>query len=175
MWSYQLYFRRFESVDALDREIPLFLTVLLRSHDEIVETSVMSPRVPVRERTIADARGTTRSSLLSANELAYYVQQYQRQGMLGPTNYYRVDELSAREEREAHIECVVRKPCMMVTVGNDHVLPAEWADGMEKRVPRLMRRHIESAGHWVLVEQKELANAALRAFLDEITSAEAKL
>ncbi|KAI8323517.1 alpha/beta-hydrolase [Martensiomyces pterosporus] len=175
-WMYQLYFRSRDSIKALNNELPLFLTALFRTHNERAKTSIFSTTTPIEERTITDVRGIARSSLLSEAELQYYISEYQRHGIEGPTNYYRVHEMTWQEEHDAgFLNTKINLPCMMVTAGKDAALPAEWTKGMEDFIPTLMRDHIENSSHWVLVEQKELANAALGKFLSALETKESKL
>ncbi|KAJ1965130.1 hypothetical protein GGI12_000975 [Dipsacomyces acuminosporus] len=175
-WTYQLYFRRQETINDLNEEIPLFLTALFRKHDELVMSSVFSQTLPIDQRTITDVRGVQRSSLLSEAELQYYISEYKRHGMGGPTNYYRVWEMNWQEEHDAgFLNTKINKPSMMVTVDKDRALPAEMTKGMEDYIPGLMRAHIQGSGHWVLAEQKDQANAALTQYLKALEAKDSKL
>ncbi|KAJ1955758.1 hypothetical protein GGI12_005483 [Dipsacomyces acuminosporus] len=174
-WMYQLYFRRQETINDLNKEIPLFLTTVHRKYTELVMTSVFSQNIPIENRTITDVRGIQRSSLLSEAELQYYISMYKRHGMGGPTNYYRVWEMNWQEEHDAgFFNSTINKPSMMVTVDKDRALPAEMTKGMEDYIPGLMRAHIQGSGHWVLVEQKDQANAALTQYLKALEAKDSK-
>ncbi|KAJ2006393.1 hypothetical protein GGI04_000229 [Coemansia thaxteri] len=177
-WAYQLYFRRFESIAELNKEIPLFMTALLRTYDDMPGTSLFRPldSLPIDQRTITDVRGISRNRLLSEQELQYYISEFSRNGMAGPTNYYRVQELTWQEEHDAGFcENSINNKCMIVTAAYDKALPASLTKSMEKFIPRLMRMHVEDSGHWVLVEQQAQANAALKLFLDSLTTDAANL
>ncbi|KAJ1934415.1 Bifunctional epoxide hydrolase 2 [Linderina pennispora] len=139
-------------------------------------TSVFSESVPTDKRSITDARGAQRSEMLAESELGYHISEYQRHGMEGPLNYYRVHELNWQEENSAGFKLDrIHKPCLMVTAGKDKALPAAWTKDMDKYIPNLMRVHIEDSGHWIMIEQKELANKALGEFLATLDHTSAKL
>ncbi|KAJ2725724.1 hypothetical protein GGI07_001092 [Coemansia sp. Benny D115] len=166
-WKYQLYLAKSDTPDELDHHIDLFLNALLRKHTELLHTSVMSSTLPLDQRSITDTRDAPRSTLLSQNELMFYIQQYKINGLRGPTNYYRVHELNWEQEHAAGFgkDFGLDKLCMMVTCGHDTALPPTLSKDMESFIPRLMREHVEECGHWMLVEQRDFANAALKKYL----------
>ncbi|ORX69719.1 alpha/beta-hydrolase [Linderina pennispora] len=168
-WSYQLYFQRPEATDELNKEIPLFLTALFRHYKDFAKTSIFNPAVPPEQRTITDVRGLERSSVFTQGQLDYYIGEFQRKGMEGPLNAYRVRKINWEDEHEAgFLMNKIDKPSMMVTAGHDGALPAKWTEHMPKFIPDLMQEHVEESGHWILDEQPEFCNSAFAKFLKHL-------
>ncbi|OLY79162.1 Bifunctional epoxide hydrolase 2, partial [Smittium mucronatum] len=59
-------------------------------------------------------------------------------------------------------------PCLMITVGHDPALPPAFTKNMHRFIPDLTFRHVEPAGHWVLVEQPDTVNSYLREFTSRL-------
>lgn len=105
-----------------------------------------------------------RSAILSEQELAVYVSEYERTGFRGGLNWYR--NLSANWLwDEPTKDVVIRMPALMVTAGRDTVLTPAMSTGMEATCARLERAHIEECGHWTQAERPDELNAALLGWL----------
>ncbi|PVU96015.1 hypothetical protein BB559_002527 [Furculomyces boomerangus] len=168
-WTYQAFFRTPEALEDLNSEKELFLMSILRNHGDMARSSVMSTKIPLKERTIKSVKGIKRSSLISKEELDYYVQQYSIHGFAGPLNQYKTHEINWDEENEAgFVGKVLEIPCLMITVENDPALPAAFTKNMHKYIPNLTKKHIMDAGHWVLSERPNEANKHLKDFLQTI-------
>uniref|UniRef100_A0A8B9H3V3 AB hydrolase-1 domain-containing protein n=1 Tax=Astyanax mexicanus TaxID=7994 RepID=A0A8B9H3V3_ASTMX len=92
-----------------------------------------------------------RSSMLSEEDLQYYMQQFSKSGFRGPLNWYRNVErnwrwLCSRPRGK------ILMPALMVTAGKDKVLLPSFSTGMENMIPNLTRGHIEECGHWTQME-----------------------
>ncbi|TYZ64599.1 hypothetical protein PybrP1_011436 [[Pythium] brassicae (nom. inval.)] len=112
---------------------------------------------------------TTRSVLLSEDELAYYVAQYARQGFHPTCNLYGTHKLDFESERG--LPKVLRHKALFIGAMNDGVLRPEMASGMPRVMPNLEMKFVPDAGHWVLWEQKEQVNALLADWLQTIDAA----
>jgi pimeloyl-ACP methyl ester carboxylesterase len=105
---------------------------------------------------------------ISEDELAIYVDAFERTGFTGGLNYYRnIDrnwELSA-PFRDRTIE----QPAMFLTGSEDMVRRFMTADRMRDSVADLRSNiMLEGAGHWVQQERPAEVNAALVAFLSSL-------
>ncbi|KAI9678933.1 MAG: hypothetical protein M1829_001918 [Trizodia sp. TS-e1964] len=99
--------------------------------------------------------------LVSAAVLDYYAEQYARNGMHGPLNWYRIFETNYTEERDLPTTSpILALPVLFVAMTRDEILAPELAAHMESVVPNLTRREVHS-GHWALVEKAREVNALL--------------
>ncbi|PVV02491.1 hypothetical protein BB560_003053 [Smittium megazygosporum] len=165
-WMYQAFFRTKLAADDLNNNVELFLKSIHRTFDEQVYSSVFSSSIPIYKRTITDVGDIKRSKLLSQQELDYYVEQYKINGFKNALNLYKTHEINW--EMEASAGLVAKQldiPCLMITVGKDRALPANFTKNMENYLPNLQRFHIEDAAHWVLAERSPEINSALSGFL----------
>jgi soluble epoxide hydrolase/lipid-phosphate phosphatase len=97
--------------------------------------------------------------LLSDDELAVFVQAYQRTGFTGPLNWYR--NLRRNWEDTAGTPDEVKAPALMVSAEHDIFLPPATTRGMERVVPDLERHTVAGCGHWTQQEKPEEVNALL--------------
>ena len=111
---------------------------------------------------------TERPSWLSEQELAVYVEAFERTGFTGGLNWYRnIDrnwELSA-DVAERHVQA----PAMFLTGELDPVRKFMPADAMRDWVDDLRTEIVvPGAGHWVQQQAPEAVNAALLDFLGQL-------
>lgn len=105
-------------------------------------------------------------SWLSEEELAVYVEAFERTGFRGGLSYYR--NLDRNWERTAHVaDRRIEQPALFLTGERDPVrtfMPAEamtgWVTDLRASVV------VPGAGHWVTQEAPEAVNDALLAWLD---------
>ena len=98
--------------------------------------------------------------LLSAVELAQYIEAYTRTGFRGGINWYR----NIDQNNLAHPDIGVvpiHVPCLMLMAERDPALRPEFAEDMPQRCSNLEMHLIENAGHWVQQEQAEIFNRHL--------------
>jgi soluble epoxide hydrolase / lipid-phosphate phosphatase len=107
--------------------------------------------------------------LLADEELAVYVEAYERTGFTGGLNWYRALRTNWEEGRGR--DHVVDKPALMISAADDWFLPPETTAGMEALLPQLERHVIPDAGHWLQQERPEQVNALLVAWLRRIAQA----
>ena len=109
-------------------------------------------------------------SWLTAEDLDYYVSQYEIDGFRGPINWYRNIDRNA-EITPQLANAKVEPPAFFIAGAKDLVLsfPGNWLENMPKLVPNLKGQVIvEGAGHWVQAEKPSPVNEALIGFLKSI-------
>jgi pimeloyl-ACP methyl ester carboxylesterase len=104
-----------------------------------------------------------RENFLSDDEMAVFVDTFQRTGFTGGINWYR--NFTRNWANSAHLPDKVAAPSLMVMAELDAVLPPSSADGMEAFVPDLEKVLIEGSGHWTQQEKPEATNAAILGWL----------
>jgi soluble epoxide hydrolase/lipid-phosphate phosphatase len=107
--------------------------------------------------------------LLSTEELDFYAQQYARNGLHGPTNWYRNGEYNFRDEEEMakRIEkegYEFQMPVLFVAGKRDAALPPAMSRGMEKNFRSLTRGEVD-ASHWALWEKPTEVNQLIKEWL----------
>jgi pimeloyl-ACP methyl ester carboxylesterase len=115
-----------------------------------------------------DGAAPERPSWLSEQELAVYVEAFERTGFTGGLNWYR--NIDRNWELTAHVaEHRVSQPAMFLTGERDPVrrfMPAEmmggWVTDLRAEVV------VPGAGHWVQQQEPDAVNAALLRFLGDV-------
>ena len=107
--------------------------------------------------------------LLSESELDYYAQKYARNGMHGPTNWYRNGELNWEDEKH-FVKSVeegtfrLEMPVLYIAGKRDAPLPPALSRGMEKWFRSFTRGEVDTS-HWALWEKPADVNQYLREWL----------
>jgi pimeloyl-ACP methyl ester carboxylesterase len=113
----------------------------------------------------------TLPSWLTAEDLDYYVAQYQQSGFRGPLNWYRNIDRNI-EITPQLVSAKIEQPCLFIAGKKDLVLSfggGNLLSAMDQFVPNLRGKVIvDGAGHWVQAEKPEAANQALLAFLKTV-------
>jgi pimeloyl-ACP methyl ester carboxylesterase len=105
-----------------------------------------------------------RPTFLSPEEMAFFVETFQRTGFTGGINWYR--NFTRNWERSAAVKDRVAAPSLMVMAEKDAVLPPSAADGMEAYVPNLERALIRDSGHWTQQEKPEEVDRVILDWMD---------
>jgi pimeloyl-ACP methyl ester carboxylesterase len=105
-----------------------------------------------------------RPKFLTDDEMAAFVESFERTGFTGGINWYR--NFTRNWERSAGIADHVPHPSLMVMAEMDAVLPPSAADGMEAYIPDLEKVLIRDSGHWTQQEQPEAVNRVLLDWLN---------
>lgn len=105
------------------------------------------------------------SSMVSEEDIQFYVQQFRKSGFRGPLNWYR------NVERNWQWGCKgsgrkILIPALMVTAEKDVVLVPEMSKHMEDWIPHLKRGHIKDCGHWTQMEKPTELNQILTEWLE---------
>jgi len=118
----------------------------------------------------------SKAPLLNDEEMDYYVQQYNRNGMHGPLNWYRTMELNGEQEVElAKEERKIEVPVMFVQATRDTALPPKMSAGMEAHFPAGLKRAEVDASHWALWEKSAECNALIEEWVTEQLSSKSHL
>jgi microsomal epoxide hydrolase/non-specific protein-tyrosine kinase len=101
--------------------------------------------------------------IVSAEDIAVYVDAYRHSGFHGGVNLYR--NIDRNYEIMRAVDPVIDAPALMISAENDLFLPPDGADGMERLVPDLEKAVIRNCGHWVMWEQPAQLNALITGWL----------
>ena len=105
-------------------------------------------------------KSDTTGQLLKPEELAFFVESFERTGFTGGINWYR--NFTRNWERSADLPTRIDNlPCLMVMAELDAVLPPSAADGMEDRIGDLEKVLIKGSGHWTQQEKPDEVNRIL--------------
>ncbi|KAE8411331.1 Alpha/Beta hydrolase protein [Aspergillus pseudocaelatus] len=117
---------------------------------------------------VATKLGHTR--LLSEEELKYYVEEYSRNGLQGPCNYYRIRQQSWTNEQSLLAQgkeaISIKCPVLYVHALADLVVNSEMPKAMVPFVPNLTVKEVE-AGHWALWQKPAEVNAFVTEWLQQ--------
>jgi pimeloyl-ACP methyl ester carboxylesterase len=108
----------------------------------------------------ADAR----DGFLSAEEMTFFVETFQRTGFTGGVNWYRNITRNWRLAEDLGEKVVA--PALMIMAEKDAVLPPSAADGMEAFVTDLEKMLIKDSGHWTQQEKPDQVNRAILNWMD---------
>jgi pimeloyl-ACP methyl ester carboxylesterase len=100
-----------------------------------------------------DAAFDPRERFLSPDEMAVFVETFQRTGFTGGINWYR--NFTRNWRLGEGVEQKVKAPSLMVMAELDAVLPPSAAGGMEAFIPDLEKALIKGSGHWTQQEKPE--------------------
>lgn len=103
--------------------------------------------------------------LLSAEELAVFVEAFERSGFGGPVNWYR--NFTRNWERSAGLpQRIDGIPCLMITAELDAVLTPEMAEPMKTLVGDLEMHMVHGSGHWTQQEKPDEVNRLILDWMD---------
>lgn len=99
--------------------------------------------------------------LLAPDELAVYVEAFNRTGFRGPINWYRNMRRNWQTSEGEAMRIDV--PCLMITAEHDLVLAPAMASRMPEQIADLETALVKGSGHWT---QQQEPNAVNRLILD---------
>ncbi|CAK7241805.1 MAG: hypothetical protein STHCBS139747_003276 [Sporothrix thermara] len=116
--------------------------------------------------------------LLSPAELDFYVAEFARHGMRGPTNWYRTLKYNYDDEREiVNSDDPARQqisvPSFMLSAASDPALPPVLTAQMGKHFTDLVKAEVPGS-HWVLWQSSEAVNEQIKGFLGPLLDGTAK-
>jgi pimeloyl-ACP methyl ester carboxylesterase len=105
------------------------------------------------------------NQLLSPEELAVFVESFQRSGFTGGINWY--SNFTRNWERAEGLPSRIDGvPCLMIMAEHDVVLPPSMADRMGDQISDLEKVLVEGSGHWTQQEKPERVNGILVEWLE---------
>ena len=105
------------------------------------------------------------AQFLSPEEIAAFVESFQRTGFTGGVNWYR--NFTRNWERSAGLpDRIDGLPCLMVMAERDAVLSPAMADGMEEMIGDLEKVLVRESGHWTQQEKPEEVNRIILDWMD---------
>ena len=107
-------------------------------------------------------------ALLSAEELAYYVDAYRESGFTSPLHWYRNMAANWEAQKAFLVNGALpklMKPCLMITAELDRACPPGLSDGMEDLCEPYERIDMKGCGHWLMSEKTDEVNSALKSWL----------
>jgi pimeloyl-ACP methyl ester carboxylesterase len=102
--------------------------------------------------------------IVSDDELAFYVNVYQRTGFTGGLNWYRALRKDFEEAQGS--QYVIDKPALMISAADDWFFPRGASDGLEELLPQIENHVIPDAAHWLQQEKPAEVNALLVSWLE---------
>ena len=110
-------------------------------------------------------KSDTANQLLSADELAAFVETFEATGFTGGVNWYR--NFTRNWERSADLPTRVDGiPCLMIMAEKDVVLSPAMADGMEEVIGDLEKVLVKDSGHWTQQEKPKEVNDLILGWMD---------
>lgn len=125
--------------------------------------------VGVREENLPKIGPAT---LMDRDMAEYYVREYRRHGLHGPTNWYRTRPFNFEDEKAfAEIEggYHFKMPAMVVMGEKDIALPPQLADGMERWFDGPVKKEVaKGVGHWAMWQDPVTINKYIGEFLGSV-------
>lgn len=170
MFFYQMYFQEPGVAEAeLEANIEVSLRKFFYLASGNKEATEFTPR-PVDSDLLSDAVDPGElGPWCSADDLKFYVNEFNRNGFRGPLNYYRNFDLTWELTEGA--PKTISQPAMFVAGEKDGVIvmAGEALKLMPERVPDLrINELIPGVGHWTQQEAPGAVNDAILRFLDMV-------
>ena len=155
---YIVWFQTPEVPDvALASDVPLLLRKLMRGGVPPEEIAAQGVGTDANFMEAIAARPEMGELVMSEDDLAVYVAEFERTGFTGGINWYRNFDRNWEQTADqdgAHITA----PSLMVTAEWDPVLPPTLAQGMPAVVDDLETVLVERCGHWTQQERPDELN-----------------
>ena len=121
---------------------------------------------PLEQRSLALQKGLQHydpakdtRQLLPSEELAVFVEAFQRGGFTAPIHWYR--NFIRNWQAAEHLPQSVPMPSLMIMAEKDVVLPPALAELMTPFVPDLEKHLVKGSGHWTQQERPQEVSAVL--------------
>ncbi|CAG8494259.1 12762_t:CDS:10 [Dentiscutata heterogama] len=160
--QYQVYLSHPKAEIELDNDLESFFKVIYRTskRDDLFKI------YDGKSMTGISFEGIERSPLITQKELDYYISQYKVHRFHGPLNWYKTRKFNFQDEKGArkHID-------HQALMANIYITP-NMAEDMHLYCKNLTKKHIEEAGHWVMVEQTNQLHKYIEEFLENLKKIE---
>jgi len=163
--TYIVFFQRPAAADALLAwDVWRSLRFIMRGPDAVLK-DLASPSASGSTVTLADVLerydpARDDSQFLTPDELAVFVESFERTGFTGALNWYRNMSRNWREAADLPTR-IDGLPCLMITAEKDGILTPALAGGMGRLISDLETVMVSGAGHWTQQEQPAKVNAIL--------------
>lgn len=109
------------------------------------------------------------SPLFNEEEFEYYVQQFQKNGIRGPCNWYRTRRINYEDDLQLPQETrnCITQPTLYILATRDSILTRAMSSNMERAVPNLTRGEVP-ATHWALWHTPDETNRILKEWLEGV-------
>lgn len=172
IYSPDMYVIMFHDGDRADRLMALdvdrtFRTIMRKG----VVTRAQYMKLPPAARHMAffnqlgepEPAALPGEAILSAEELAVFVESYKRTGFTPGINWYR--NWSRNWKAGLHVDQTVKVPALMIGAEDDVVLTPAMMDGMDAHIPDLEKHVIPGCGHWSQQEKPAEVTALMTDWL----------
>ncbi|NP_001121538.1 soluble epoxide hydrolase-like protein 1 [Strongylocentrotus purpuratus] len=168
LYDYQLYFNEVGPPEAeIEANVEKFVKAFMRRPLELKEIGFSVAGVRAKGGIMAGIPDDINSTLLTEDDVQYYVKQFKTCGLRSMLNWYRTMEVNWKFNHRA-IGRKLYMPALMVTCAWDEVLPPSVSKFMDPFVVNLTRAHIEDSGHWASLEQPKKLNKILVDWLNKV-------
>lgn len=153
----------------LDSSPRRLFTALYRRFDESAPRSERPGPFSDTLRGVKDSSHwvyTKKSTLLSDEEMDFYVKMYTETGFQSNCNYYGTRKIDF--DTELGLPVILNLPALYIGADKDAILSPAMAKKMPQVIPNLEMKVVKNAGHWVLWEQTEQVNAILTEWIAKI-------
>ncbi|OQR84986.1 epoxide hydrolase [Achlya hypogyna] len=163
--TYQLYLVQDETPSHFEAAIEKFFKLIfqfpatVRPSDAKDLKSMMERFAEFEYDPATSRRGFTDS------DLAFLIDEYERQGFATGLNWYKTVELDYDDK--VGKDLTLHHEALFIGATRDMALPPSMSTGMEKIVPNLSRGLVDNAGHWVLWEAPDEVNQILGDWLEK--------
>ncbi|KAI2637397.1 alpha/beta-hydrolase [Xylaria nigripes] len=112
----------------------------------------------------------SQSPLMSKEMTDFYVQEYSRNGLHSPCNWYRTRPINADDEIQmAKENFKFPMPAMLLMADRDAALPLSLAEGQEKYFAAGLKiETIKDCSHWAMIQRPAEVNEHIREFLKSL-------
>jgi pimeloyl-ACP methyl ester carboxylesterase len=164
---YIVYFQKPGEADAvLGKDVGRAFRFFMRkgsSAEEFAKRPLEEQNLALVKALQTDESKWPGKSLLTDEEMKFFVDSYKRTGFTGGINWYR--NFSRNWKLSEGLEQKVRVPGLMIMAEDDVVLTPAMADGMEQHVPDLEKALIKKCGHWTQQEHPDEVNRIMITWL----------
>lgn len=110
-------------------------------------------------QTVPPGGPTEGTLIITADDLAHFVEVYERTGFTGGINWYR--NFTRNWHDLADLPDTIAQPSLMICAADDVVLPPSAADGMDDLIPDLEKHTVPACGHWTQQQKPAETNALI--------------
>jgi len=160
-FRYQVYLNNTQCVDEINANKRLFFQALYRRHTDppvrfVNYTHDLMAQLEEKPQT-----------LLAEEEIDEYIAQFSKQGLRGPTNWYRTTELNYKEDQQAKLTKEVNIPTLFVAANYDPALPPtpRLLENTYKYVEKLDVKFVD-ASHFIMAEAYGEVNGIIERWLN---------